>query len=90
MKFSSALRQYSRRRIEKIKNIDIIVGIPCYNNDSTISHVVKTVGKGLSTYFPDLKSLIMLIYEEEYQFVAPYYERYKYDAPLLCKDSYVC
>jgi len=157
MKFSSALRQYSRRRIEKIKDVDIVVGIPSYNNDSTVSHVVKTVGKGLSTYFPDVKSLIMVgdggstddtreealsvqvepwieklitiyrgipgkgsalraifesaeylgakicvvcdsdirsitpewirnlimpIYEEEYQFVAPYYERYKYDGTI--------
>ena len=56
MKFSTALRQYSRRRIEKIKNVDIVVGIPCYNNDSTVSYVVKTVGKGLSTYFPDSKA----------------------------------
>ncbi len=59
MKFSTALRQYSRRRIEKIKNVDIIVGIPSYNNDSTISHVIKTVSKGLSKYFPDSKALIM-------------------------------
>ncbi|ODS31819.1 MAG: hypothetical protein SCARUB_03067 [Candidatus Scalindua rubra] len=157
MKFSTALRQYSRRRVEKIKNSDIVVGIPSYNNDSTISHVVKTVSKGLSTYFPDSKALIMVgdggstddtreetlnvqvepwieklitiyrgipgkgtalraifeaaeylgarvcvvcdsdirsitpewvknlimpIYEEEYQFVAPYYERYKYDGTI--------
>lgn len=157
MKFSTALRQYSRRRIEKIKNVDIVVGIPSYNNDATISHVIKTVGKGLANYFPDSKALIMScdggstddtreeaisiqvepwieklvtiyrgipgkgsalraifeaseylgaricvvcdsdirsitpewirnlimpIYEEEYQFVVPYYERYKYDGTI--------
>ena len=157
MKFSTALRQYSRRRIEKIKNVDIVVGIPSYNNDSTISNVVKTVSKGLSRYFPDSKALIMVgdggstddtreetlsvqvepwieklvtiyrgipgkgsalraifeaaehlgaricvvcdadirsitpewirnlimpIYEEDYQFVVPYYERYKYDGTI--------
>ncbi len=60
MKFSTALRQYSRRRIEKIKNVDIVVGIPCYNNDSTVSHVVKTVGKGLSTYSLSSWSKIMI------------------------------
>ena len=157
MKFSTALRQYSRRRVEKINNVDIVVGIPSYNNDSTISHVVKTVSKGISKYFPNTKALIMScdggstddtreeamaiqvepwieklvtiyrgipgkgsalraifeaseylgarvcvvcdsdirsitpewihnlimpIYEEEYQLVAPYYERYKYDGTI--------
>ncbi|MFQ5862975.1 MAG: glycosyltransferase [Candidatus Brocadiales bacterium] len=60
MKFSTALRRYSRRRIEKIDDVDLIVGIPCYNNDSTIANVVKTVGQGLSMYFPKARSLIMV------------------------------
>jgi len=34
--------------------------MPCYNNDYTVSHVVKTVGKGLSTYFSDSKVIIMV------------------------------
>ena len=60
MKFSTALRRYPRRRIEKIDNVDLVVGIPCYNNDGTIAHVVKTVGQGLSTYFPRERSLIIV------------------------------
>lgn len=60
MKFSTALRRYPRRRIEKIDNVDLVVGIPCYNNDATIAHVIKTVGQGLSTYFPKQRSLIIV------------------------------
>lgn len=60
MKFSTALRRYPRRRIEKIGNVDLIVGIPCYNNDSTIANVIKTVGLGLSMYFPKARSLVMV------------------------------
>ncbi|MEE9583858.1 MAG: glycosyltransferase family 2 protein [Candidatus Brocadiales bacterium] len=60
VKFSTALRRYPRRRIEKIDDVDLVVGIPCYNNDGTIGHVVKTVGQGLSTYFPKERSLIIV------------------------------
>ncbi|MFQ5957697.1 MAG: glycosyltransferase [Candidatus Brocadiales bacterium] len=60
MKFSTALRRFPRRRIEKIEDVDLVVGIPCYNNDSTVANVVKVVGQGLSMYFPKERSLIIV------------------------------
>ncbi len=38
---------------------DIIVGIPSYNEEKTISFVTKQVDLGLSKYFPDKKALIV-------------------------------
>lgn len=38
---------------------DIVVGIPSYNNASTISHVVHAVDAGLMKYFPDKKAVIV-------------------------------
>jgi glycosyltransferase involved in cell wall biosynthesis len=45
--------------IEKIKKVDILVGIPSYNNESTIGHVLRAVRLGLTKYFPKFKSIIV-------------------------------
>jgi glycosyltransferase involved in cell wall biosynthesis len=41
------------------KHVDIIVGIPSYNNARTIAHVVRAANAGLAKYFPDCTSLIV-------------------------------
>lgn len=38
---------------------DIVVGIPSYNNATTIGHVVAAVDLGLSKYFPELSAVII-------------------------------
>lgn len=43
----------------KAKRADIIIGIPSYNEADNISFVVEQASKGLTTYFPDLKSIII-------------------------------
>ena len=60
MKFQSALRAYTSKRIEEIESADILVGIPCYNNDSTIAHVIQMVTHGLNNHYKDLRSVIMI------------------------------
>jgi glycosyltransferase involved in cell wall biosynthesis len=60
MKYQTALRRDVRDRIELIEKADIIVGIPCYNNQSTIGHVVKQVSEGLHMYYPEKRSVIMV------------------------------
>ena len=45
--------------IDRIKDADILVGIPSYNNARTIGHVVKAVQAGLAKYFPDKKSVLV-------------------------------
>jgi glycosyltransferase involved in cell wall biosynthesis len=45
--------------IKRIKKADILVGIPSYNSEDTIGHVIKAVRLGLTKYFPKYKSVII-------------------------------
>ncbi len=47
------------KRIEKIGNADVLIGIPSFNNEDTIGHVLKAVRLGLLKFFPKLKSIIV-------------------------------
>ncbi|HMK34160.1 MAG TPA: glycosyltransferase [Desulfomonilaceae bacterium] len=60
MKYSSALRPYIVKRLEELNHADIVVGIPCFNNDRTIENVVKMVSHGLRNYFGDLRAVIVV------------------------------
>ena len=60
MRFSTALRQHTRRRLERLGNVDIVIGIPCFNNESTIAHVVRTVEEGLHIHYADRKSVVFI------------------------------
>jgi len=42
-----------------VEKVDILVGIPSYNNAKTIGHVVKAVDAGLAKYFPAKKAVIV-------------------------------
>jgi len=46
-------------KVKKIKKVDLLVGIPSYNSENTIGHVLKAVRLGLTKYFPKLKSIIV-------------------------------
>jgi hypothetical protein len=46
-------------QLEKIRNADILVGIPSYNNARTIGHVVRAVQAGLAKYFPAQKAVLV-------------------------------
>lgn len=59
-KYSSAVRYSLQLWIDKVKKLDILIGIPCYNNEDTIKHVVKTAGEGLKKYYPDLRTGILI------------------------------
>ncbi len=60
MKLITAIRDDLRKRLEEIKSVDIIVGIPAYNVDDTIDFVIKQIGEGLTKYWKDCKSLILI------------------------------
>jgi len=60
MKFHTGLRQWANRRLEKIEHTDLVVGIPCYNNDSTIEHVIDTVSEGIAKYYRHKKAIIII------------------------------
>lgn len=60
MRYESALRPYAFKRIEEIEEVDIVVGIPCYNNDRTLEHVVQMVSHGLYKHYRDRRNLIFI------------------------------
>jgi glycosyltransferase involved in cell wall biosynthesis len=55
----SLLPQEARSAAESIGHADIVVGIPSYNNGSTIGHVVRAVFAGLAKYFPQLTAVVI-------------------------------
>lgn len=59
MNNSIIFRKEVGEKISEIKEADILVGIPSYNNARTIGHVVRAVQAGLAKYFPDKKSVIV-------------------------------
>src|SRR4030042_6278359 len=48
-----------RKQIQERKTVDILVGIPSYNNSPTIPHVVRAVSAGLAKYFPKYRTLLV-------------------------------
>jgi len=60
MAYDTALRGYTSKRIEEIESADILVGIPCYNNEKTISHVIKMVTHGLARHYKDKRSVVLI------------------------------
>jgi glycosyltransferase involved in cell wall biosynthesis len=45
-------------QLEEIKETDILIGIPSYNNFHTIGHVVRAVMAGLAKHFPGTKAVL--------------------------------
>ncbi len=60
MAYTTSLRGYTLKRLEEIGRADIIVGIPCFNNDKTIAHVIQMVSHGLDKFYRDKKNLIFI------------------------------
>jgi glycosyltransferase involved in cell wall biosynthesis len=60
MKFHTALRPWAIRRLEKIEHVDLIVGIPCFNNDTTIEHVIDIASEGIAKHYQDRKAVIII------------------------------
>ncbi len=60
MRYDTALRGYTSKRIEEIESADILVGIPCYNNERTIAHVIQMVTHGLAMHYKDKRSVILV------------------------------
>src|SRR6516162_7404158 len=53
------LNQEVKQRLAGVGSVDIVVGIPSYNNARTIGHVVQAAHAGLLKYFPDRRALIV-------------------------------
>jgi glycosyltransferase involved in cell wall biosynthesis len=48
-----------KKEIQQIGEVDVLVGIPSYNNARTIPHVVRAVSAGLAKYFPKYRTLLV-------------------------------
>jgi len=59
-KYPSALRENVHLWLRQINSVDILVAIPCFNNEDTIEYVVQQAGIGLSQYFPDHKCAVFV------------------------------
>lgn len=53
------LDKETAKLVEQIGSVDILVGIPSFNNARTIPHVVQAVSAGLMKHFPEAKSVIV-------------------------------
>lgn len=58
MNQQTVVDEKAKRKLKKVDTVDILVGIPSYNNERTIAHVVKAVQCGLAKYFPRHTALI--------------------------------
>jgi glycosyltransferase involved in cell wall biosynthesis len=60
MHYVTALRAYTAKRIEEIESADILLAIPCYNNEETIAHVIQMVTHGLAKHYRDRRCVIFI------------------------------
>jgi len=57
---TGALEEQTIQELNKIGSADIIVGIPSYNNASTIDRVIKAADLGLARYFNSARCVILV------------------------------
>jgi len=56
---NTILKEDIQENLSRIREADIVVGIPSYNNARTIGHVVKAVQAGLARYFSDKRAVLV-------------------------------
>jgi hypothetical protein len=59
-RYASALRDDVIRWAEKIGQLDILVGIPSFNNEDSIRYVIEKVAEGLKQHYPDANAAIFV------------------------------
>ena len=56
---TAPLPSVTEGQVRAIGTADLVVGIPSYNNASTIGHVARAAAAGLAKYFPGAKAVIV-------------------------------
>ena len=56
---TSWLSDETEKTVAAVGEADLLVGIPSYNNGSTIDHVVSSVSAGLAKYFSGMKTVLV-------------------------------
>ena len=49
----------ARRAVETIRETDIVIGVPSYNNGRTIPHVIRAIQAGLAKYFSKFTAVVI-------------------------------
>ncbi len=49
----------ARRELRRLGRVDLVVGIPSFNNARTVGHVVETVADGVTRYFPGVRGVVV-------------------------------
>lgn len=57
--YTTAVPEEAWTRVRQMGSAELLVGIPSYNNASTIGHVVATVAEGIANHYPSLKAVIV-------------------------------
>ena len=60
MDLAPAVSPEIKEQTRDIGSAEVMVAIPVYNNESTISHVMEVAAEGLSTFFADMKSVLFV------------------------------
>jgi glycosyltransferase involved in cell wall biosynthesis len=55
----SPLPVEAEQAVSTIRQADIVIGIPSFNNSRTIGHVVKACHAGLAKYFPNFRGVVV-------------------------------
>jgi glycosyltransferase involved in cell wall biosynthesis len=53
------LKPEVEQRLKSIGRVDVLVGIPSFNNARTIGHVVRAVAAGLARHFPEARAVLV-------------------------------
>lgn len=54
------LRRDVRQKLAQVNKADVVVGIPSYCNEDNIENILQKVTQGLTKFYPDLKSIILI------------------------------
>src|SRR5689334_14509266 len=49
----------ARRAVDAIRETDIVIGVPSFNNARTIPHVIRAIQAGLAKYFPKFSAVVV-------------------------------
>ncbi len=60
MRFSTALRQHVRNKIEQMDHADIVGGVPSFSSAQSIENVLKMIFKGIKRHYPDHRAFIVV------------------------------
>lgn len=60
MQFVTAVRPPALRRLEKIHRADLVIGVPCFNNQETLPFVMQALAAGAVEYFKGAKTVLVV------------------------------